>query len=245
MDIEKIKNEFKKHYFKYANNEPAIIRKYYHSLRVMDLSRILAKYNNFNKNDATIAAIVGLLHDYARFEQWSKYKTYSDLKSIDHGDLAVSMLFDNNEIANYCLDKENYDEIYDAIKYHNKISIPDNLSDHNKLLCKVIRDADKLDIFYLLSINKDLLEEDYSEVSEKIDCEFFKEKTLKREEVKGKSDSIVLSLAMVFDLNFKYSLEYLLDRNLIWRIYDNLEEKGRFKKYFDYIDKYIKGKVNN
>lgn len=244
MDINKIKAEFKKIYKTYDTRNLGIIIKYYHSLRVMDLSRLIAKYNSFNDNDAEIAAVVWLLHDYARFAQWTKYRTFSDLKSIDHGDVGVSMLFDNDEIDKYTLNKENYDEIYDAIKYHNKFEVPENLSEHNKLLCKVIRDADKLDIFYLKSINKNLLEEDGQPISAKMENDFFNNRQLKLVDAKSKDDLILLCLAMVFDLNFDYSFEYLLDRNLIWRMYDNIVEKERFKKYFDYIDKYIHERVN-
>lgn len=243
MDIERVKREFNKHYKRYDISDHAIIRKYYHSIRVMDLSRLIAKYANFNDNDAEIAAIVGLLHDYARFKQWTEYKTYSDINSIDHGDLAVQMLFDNNEISNYSLNKDNYDEIYDAIKYHNKKNIPDNLSEHNKLLCKVVRDADKLDIFYLLSINKFLFAEDDNEITQQINDAFYKEVSIDRKLVTNSSDDIILSLAMVFDLNFKYSFEYLYNTNLIWKMYDNIKNKEKFKKYFDYVDKYIQGRM--
>lgn len=244
MDINKIQNEFKKHYKKYDINDPAIIKKYYHSLRVMDLSRDLAKENKLDENDIEIVTLIGLLHDYARFEQWTKYKTYNDLDSIDHGDLAVQMLFDNNEIVNYSTNEKIYDEIYNAIKYHNKLSIPNNLSEHNKLLCNIIRDADKLDIFYLLSINKNLLKEDTDDISEKIEKDFFKGTILDRKDVNNKSDSIILHLAMVYDLKFDYSYKYLLEQNLIWRIYDNLLDKKKFQKYFDYLDNYINERVN-
>ena len=243
MDVERIKKEFKKHYKKYDYHDEAIICKYYHSIRVMDLSRLIAKYAGFSDNDAEIAAIVGLLHDYARFEQWTKYKTYRDIDSIDHGDLAVQMLFDNNEIKNYSSNKENYDEIYDAIKYHNKKFVPENLSEHNKLLCNVVRDADKLDIFYLLSINKGLFLEDAEEISENINFDFYEHKIIDRHNIKNKNDEIILALSMMFDLNFKYSFKYLYDTNLIWRMYDNIKDKTKFKKYFEYIDKYVEERM--
>ena len=67
----------------------------------MDLYMLLAKYNNFNDEDNKITMLVGLLHDYARFEQYTKYQTYSDIKSIVHGDLAIKRLFNENEIINY------------------------------------------------------------------------------------------------------------------------------------------------
>ena len=94
MNIEKLKEVFKKYVEKYDMTDKNIIRKFYHSYRVMDLCMMLADDNNFNKEDMEIAILIGLLHDYARFEQWTKFGTYNDLISIDHGDLAVKKLFD-------------------------------------------------------------------------------------------------------------------------------------------------------
>jgi len=239
MNIEILKETFKNYVQNYDMNELAIIRKYYHSYRVMDLCIFIANNNNFNKKDMEISILVGLLHDYARFEQWNKYKTYSDMKSIDHGDLAVEKLFDNNEIKNYCLNEEYYDEIYDAIKYHNKMKILDDISAHNKLICKVIRDADKLDIFYLLGTEKNLMKQDNSLISEKIKGDFYSHKLLNRKDVKSKNDNILLNLSMVYDLNFKCSFEYIKENNLIDKMFENIEDKNKFKEYFEYIKKYI------
>ena len=73
-----------------------------------------AKYLGLNNKDITLASFIGLLHDYARFEQWTKYKTYSDKDSIDHGDLAVKRLFEDNEIINYDLDVNDYEIVYNS-----------------------------------------------------------------------------------------------------------------------------------
>ena len=243
MNIEELKEKFRKHVENYDMDEVAINRKFYHSYRVMDFCMLLAKYNNFNDEDTNIAMLVGLLHDYSRFEQWTKYKTYSDIKSIDHGDLAVKRLFNDNEIIDYCTNKEYYDEIYDAIKYHNKYDYPETLSKHNKLLCKIVRDADKLDIFYLLGINKDLINEDYCLISDKIREDFYNNKLIKHTDINNESDDVILKLAMVFDLNFKYSFEYLNKYKLIDKIYENIKNKNKFKPYFEYINKYIEERI--
>ena len=239
MNIEGLKETFKTYLENFDMNEFAIKMKYEHSLRVMDFCIFIAKENNFNDKDMEISTLVGLLHDYARFDQWTKYKTYSDLKSIDHGDLAVEKLFDNNEIKNYCLNQEYYDEIYDAIKYHNKMDFSDDISVHNKLLCKVIRDADKLDIFYLLGAEKDLMKQDNVIISEKIKEDFYNHKQVSRKDVKCENDNVILSLSMVYDLNFKCSFEYLKEHHLIDKMFDNIENKEKFKEYFEYIKNYI------
>ena len=201
--MDKRKEEFKKHYENYDIEETAIKRKYYHSLRVMDLSILIAKYLGLNNKDITLASFIGLLHDYARFEQWTKYKTYSDKDSIDHGDLAVKRLFENNEIINYDLDVNDYEIVYNAIKYHNKITIPYSLDNRIKLFCKIIRDADKLDIFYLRT-NKSFVKEG-GDISLKIENDFFNEQCINKMDVISYNDEVISVLAMIYDLNFDYS----------------------------------------
>jgi len=240
LDIKKI---FRKYVESYDINDRAIILKLDHSYRVMELCELIARENNLNNRDIKIAKLIGLLHDYARFEQWTKFGTYSDIKSIDHGDLAIEMLFENNEIINYCSNREYYNYICDAIKYHNKCSYPNNLNERNKLFCKIIRDADKLDIFYLLGINKELIREDKEEISSKIKEDFFNNKLLNRKDVNNENDNIILDLAMVFDLNFKYSFKYLEDNSLIDKFFENIDNKIKFKPYFDYIKSYIRDKI--
>ena len=243
MNKEELKKIFKEYVNSFDMNDKMIELKYLHSCRVMELADAIAKHSNFSEKDIEISNIVGLLHDYARFPQWTKYKTYSDLKSIDHADLAVELLFED-VIKKYTTNKEFYDEIYDAIKYHNKLSIPNNLSEHNTLLCKVIRDADKLDIFYLYSIDKDLILEDNESVTPKVEQDFLLGKQVDRRDINNKTDNILLDLSMVYDLNFDYSFKYLKETKLIEKIYKEIENKEKYKKYFEYIIKYINERID-
>lgn len=242
MDIEKLKNNFRKHVEKYNINDKNI--KLEHSYRVMELSIKIGEYYNLSDKEIEIVTLVGLLHDYAKFEQWDKFGTYDDIDSIDHAELALERLFDDNEILDYCDNIDYYDEIYDAIKYHNKYSYPSYLSDENKLFCKIIRDADKLDIFYLLGTDDYKIGEDNKEISDDIKNKFFDNLLVDRNDVKSDSDNLVLGLAMVFDLEFDYSFKYIKDNNLIDRIYNNIDNKDKFKLYFEHINKYIEEKVN-
>lgn len=236
--------KFKEYVYKFDMNDIGISRKYYHSLRVMDIANLIAINENFSNKDIELSKIVGLLHDYARFPQWTDYKTYNDMKSIDHGDLAVELLFDNNEIEKFNINKEYYDEIYDSIKYHNKYDYPNDMSEHNKLLCKLIRDADKLDIFYLYGMDKFMFLEDSKNISTVIkDC-FYNNKPLDINKVKSRNDRIIYNLGMVYDINFYYSFKYLKDNKLIEKMYDRLKNKELFKEYFYHINKYIDERID-
>jgi len=245
MNKEELKKVFRDYVFNnYDMKDIGISRKYYHSLRVMDIAEKIAIENNFSNSDIELSVIIGLFHDYARFPQWKKYKTYNDLRSIDHGDLGVKLLFDNNEIEKFNIKKEYYDEIYDAIKYHNKMDIIDDLSVHNNLLCKLIRDADKLDIFYLYGTDNTLFNEDNMSISEGIKNDFYNKKQIDRTLVNCKNDNIILDISMVFDLNFDYSYKYIRENKLIEKMWDKINNKEMFKEYFDYINKYIDERID-
>lgn len=243
MDVDRLKKIFREYVEKYDINDEGIIRKLEHSYRVMDICISFAKYYKFDEETTEIATLIGLLHDYARFEQWTKFHTYNDLNSFDHGDVAVDKLFGDREIVNYCDKELYYDKIYNTIKYHNKYGYPDTLDEKNKLFCKIIRDADKLDIFYLLGTEKILLKEDDGEISDKVKKDFFANKLISRVDVKNGSDVVILDLAMVFDLNFDYSYKYLYDMKLIDKIFDNIKDKSKFEMYFNYINDYIGSKI--
>ena len=100
-------NQFKKYVDTFDFNDKNIEKKYYHSLRVKSLCKLISKDIGFNNEEVKIAEVAGLLHDYGRFMQWSKYHTFKDYESIDHGDYGASQLFDKNEIVNYLTDEKN------------------------------------------------------------------------------------------------------------------------------------------
>lgn len=234
--------EFKKYVEKFDRSDKDIDRKYYHSLRVKDLCQILAKHLNLDEDNRKIVEVIGLLHDYGRFMQWQKYHTYNDSLSIDHGDYAVEELFKKGQIKKFWPDIKDYDEIYDAIKYHNKLEIPSYLSDHNKLLCKIIRDADKLDILYLY-VSKSLVIQEDGEISKNVKEAFDNERTVNKKDEKTAADHTIVVLALIYDMNFDYSFKHLKDYKIFDQIFENVKNKEKFRIYFDKVNEYIDKKV--
>lgn len=234
-----IEEEFKKYVSKFDLNDDSISRKYYHSLRVMNKARKIAESIELSEEYINIATIVGLLHDYGRFEQWKRYHTFADGKSIDHGDLGVEILFDEKEIEKYDIKKENYRIIYNAIKYHNKLEIPVDLTKEEKIICKIIRDADKLDIYELLLDGKIVFIDDNNPINLEVEKQFFENSSINKKIVKNESNRILLRLAMMYDINFKWSIEYIKNNNIIDRMLEMIEDKKKYEKYFAYMKKYL------
>ena len=92
---------FMKYTSSYKKYGPKIDLKISHTVRVENLCIEIANSLNLTKEEVDLAAYCGLLHDIGRFEQWKRYGTYEDRKSIDHGNLGVDLLKENNLIKKY------------------------------------------------------------------------------------------------------------------------------------------------
>ena len=148
MDLEIAKKEFLNYVSKYDATNFHIKGKIDHSIRVMAISVQIAESLKLSKEDIDLATLIGLLHDIGRFEQRRIYNTFNDHESIDHGDYGVEILKKDDYLRKYIKEEAYDDIIFTAIKNHNKLQIEEGLDDRKILFCKIIRDADKIDIIY-------------------------------------------------------------------------------------------------
>lgn len=234
-------DEFDKYVMGFDFNEDMIAYKYNHSYRVMHQCDEISYTLNLDEEDNYLTCLIGLLHDIGRFEQWTKYKSFDDLKTVDHGDLGEELLFKKDLIKNYKLDEDKYDIVSKAIKYHNKYDLPDDLTVREKMHVRIIRDADKLDILYAFSSPRLLeLKEDDSEISAEVKKEFFLHEPVKRVNVKNVNDKIIVLLSFAFDLHYNYSRGLIVDKGYYEKIFEHIKDKDKFKPYFDEVEHYLK-----
>ncbi|MBR3161815.1 MAG: HD domain-containing protein [Bacilli bacterium] len=233
--------DFTKYVSNYDLSDANIKRKYDHSIRVMNLAEKYAKKLRFNKEDIEIAKIIGLLHDIGRFEQYKRYKTYDDLKSIDHADYGVHELFDNNLINKFNINKDYYDIIHYSIKNHNKLIVNKT---NNKVFIKhsnLIRDIDKIDLLYTFSTIKKF-KIDNSIISDKVIEDIMNHKQVDRKHVKTNNERIVVKFGFVFDINNNICLKEL--KSNLKKYYLSLNDKNNiFKNIYDETIKYIDEKL--
>jgi hypothetical protein len=235
IDIKKSKDEFMKYTNNYDIENENIDRKIYHSLRVMEISKKIATNMGLENEKIELATLIGLLHDIGRFEQFKIYQTYSDLESIDHGDLGADILKQNNFIRNF-IKEAKYDEIIlKSVQNHNKYKIADDLNKEEKLFCKIVRDADKIDILYeaieiFWKKGREEIQNDL--ISDKVYNEFLNKKLIKKDKNMKKNgiDKLVLMLAFVFDINFHESLEILKKEDYLNKILNNFDFKRQDTK---------------
>ena len=231
MNIEKAKEEFLNYTGNYDLENHNLKRKQLHSLRVMEISKLIAKKIGLSQEEIELATLIGLLHDIGRFQQFTQHNTYKDLNSLDHGDLGANIL--KKDIRKY-VETEEYDEIIiKAIRNHNKYEIERGLTDKEELFTKIVRDADKIDIFYesveIFWKGKEY-EVEKSIISEHIIEQFKNFTQVKNDIDETEIDDIVKIIAFIFDINFNASFEILKENDYINKILNRYNIKDEYTK---------------
>lgn len=229
---------------KFNSSEKEIKRKINHSIRVSSLCRKIAKSINLSKEEQDIAEFIGLVHDIGRFIQWEEYQTFDDLKSDDHAILGLYVLFDNNVIDKFNVNHEWFKTIFLAIKNHNLLNISNDTKGIDLIMSKILRDADKMDILWMVKSGEIVLDEDNSDISLQIRECFLSKHSIGHTLKMTVSDKILLKMAFVFDVNYEWSIQYIKDERLIEEIYNKLKYKGKIEGFYNFVIKYL-CEVNN
>lgn len=103
--------------------------------------------------DPEFSWFLGLLHDIGRFEQLRQYGTFKDAQSVDHAELGADILFSEGLINRFPKpDIPEWEKLTEqAVRLHNKLTIPEGLDPTELMYTHILRDADKVDIFRVLT----------------------------------------------------------------------------------------------
>ena len=135
----------KQHLLLNSKEQYPISLKIIHCQRVRREAVMLGKVLNLEGTDLCVLEATGLLHDIGRFKQYSRYKTFVDSISVNHAELGTQVLRENLILKKFSGKEEN--RVIKAIRYHNRLTLPSNEDDDVLFLTRIIRDADKLDIW--------------------------------------------------------------------------------------------------
>lgn len=252
IDILKAKKVFKEYVKNYNPEDEKVKIKISHIERVSQIAKRLAEDLDLRQEDIELAELIGLLHDIGRFEQIRRFHTFVDKDSINHGEYGVKVLFEDGLIRDFIKD-EKYDEIIKlSILNHNIAKIEKGLTEKQNLHAKIIRDADKTDIFYVLTIGdkKAIWEkEDLSndKITDEIYREFIEEKYIDYKKRETSADFLVSHFAYVYDFNFNQSLKIIKENNYIDKLYkrhifNDEETMKRYNKIYEIAKKYLENR---
>lgn len=234
-------DEFINYVSNYDLNNIKIKLKYDHSIRVMNLMIKYAKELGFASYEVELASVIGLLHDIGRFEQLKEYDSFNDKETIDHANLGVKLLFEDNLIKKFWSNKNDYELIKFAIKNHNKLNIEKCNNEKFLKYAKLIRDTDKIDILYVYGVSDELkVRSENISISKPILNCIKDNKTVSYDLINNKNDELSVSFSYIFDINYDLCLkEFLYNLNIL---YNKLEYKEKFKEIYMLINEYVKDK---
>ena len=249
IDMIEAKKAFKEYVKKYNPEDEKIKIKIAHIERVAENSKRIAENLNLSQEDIELAELIGLLHDIGRFEQVRLYHTFVDKDSINHGEYGAKVLFEDGLIRKFIKD-DKFDRIIKLdIVNHNRADIEEGLTEREKLHAKIIRDADKTDIFtILISGDKKAIWEkaDLSDdkISDEIYREFVEDKRINYKERKTSADILVSHFNYVYDLNFPETRKIIRDNKYIDKLYqrfkfNDAETMKRFNEIYRLSKEYI------
>jgi putative nucleotidyltransferase with HDIG domain len=223
-----------------------------HSYQVHANMEKMAIRMELNEEQQLVAEAIGLLHDIGRFEQFRRYQTFYDKVSVDHADLGVSVLQELNVLKEWPQEAQEW--ILTAIKWHNKKALPEDLSETERLYCKLIRDADKLDIWRVVTAYYCRMDEETNNTLQldlpdtpgyqPINVERIRQhEMVDLQDLKNLNDFKLLQVGWVFDINFATTLALLKQRNYLTPLFASLPNDdiiGELKKEVEnYIEKVL------
>lgn len=205
-----------------------------------------------DENQLLLAQVIALLHDIGRFEQYKKYKTFSDSKSENHATLGLSILESKDILEN--IDTSERHILFNAIRFHNVYDIPDDIDSESLMFSKLLRDADKLDILEILA-NYYKNPESYQTLnigettlnpgcSEQIVSHILNNKPIKYTDVKTSDDMKLLRLSWVFDINFRYTMNSIKEKRYFEIIANKLLDTDIIEDVLEIVNKQIEKKLS-
>lgn len=223
-----------------------------HTLNVAKHSVDIAKSLELSSEEIDIAEIIGLFHDVGRFEQFKIYKTFRDSVSVNHAELGIKVLEENKVLKE--LSTNNQEIIIKAIYCHNIKELSSISNKKEDLFCRLIRDADKLDIFRIIiqyekersnnpnpaidnlpftsGYNKELVES------------LLKNERISNNLLKNYNDRKLYELSWIVDVNFPYSFKQIKDNGVLQTLISCLPQNDDINKVINhfniYIDEHIK-----
>ncbi|MHC4397009.1 MAG: HD domain-containing protein [Planctomycetota bacterium] len=224
-----------------------------HSKRTCEETLYLADQLALTANQKCIAEVTALFHDLGRFKQFAKYRTYNDHQSVNHCLLTLDVLHQAKVL--HTVENSEKQIIEKAIEYHGRKELPSNLDGDCLLFSRLLRDADKLDIFYIsVQFYKQYRDKpaeyelemefpDVPEYSAEVVEEILRGQRVDYSKLRTWNDMKLLQLGWVYDINFTVTLKQIKRRKFLEKIVDFLPQTGDIekvkKKIFEYVDSAI------
>lgn len=220
-----------------------------HSLRVVANSLLLAKVLLQTEEEKRIATVNALFHDLGKASLIAKNMEAMNIQR-DHATVSSKIIQQSDFYQS--LSAEVQLIILKSVENHNKAKLPKLDTEQQTLFARLLRDADKLDIFdssyrffkekYGIQPNVTTDLNNSTEVSDKILKSILAGKTAVIEDMKSMNDYKLMLISMAFDLNFKYTFRIMSEKQYIQKIYETLPKRDQIIDVYRGIKLFVENK---
>ena len=178
-----------------------------------------------------MAEAAGLLHDIGRFEQYQRYRTFSDHRSEDHAALGVNVIKTHHVLD--VLEPAAANIIIRIVGYHNRAALPSGEEEVCLFFLKLLRDADKVDIWRVVTeyyqnaennrnrtVELDL--PDNGQISEPVYQALVNGRLVQMADLKTLQDFKLLQIGWIYDVNFARTFRIVREKKYLETIRDVL-----------------------
>jgi putative nucleotidyltransferase with HDIG domain len=244
-DLDSLHQWFKQYVRSFYSPDPDvhkhILLKEEHTYQVVKHSRALAGDLVLPAEKQHLAEAIALFHDVGRFKQYTVYRTFVDYQSVNHAELGVEILSELPQLET--LNAEERSWLTFAIRNHNRMILPHGINGEQQLFANIVRDADKLDIYRVLSSS--LMPSGSEGYSAVIMSDLLAGRQSNYIEMKTPDDRKLMRLSWIYDVNYTWTLRRIVERGYIERIIACLPQTpeitaviGRLR---DYINEKLEG----
>ena len=189
-----------------------------HTLRVLENCRALLASMSLAPELHRACLLAACYHDVGRFYQYSRYRTFADPLSTNHGILGCRML---NQLEPLREEPKNIQKLVKgAVALHNRFTLPRKLSPELHTAVSVVRDSDKLDVIAVIlkmflpgdadrSVVALHAKDEPSKWSPAILDALLHKRVALYENIRYQNDFMILICTWVFDLNYAISRRML------------------------------------
>jgi len=219
-----------------------------HTLRVCQEILNLGNKLGLNHGDLCLAEVIALFHDIGRFEQYARYKTFVDSDSEDHAALGIKILKENDVLAGF--DEPTRNLILRSISYHNRASLPRVETEACLFFTKLLRDADKLDIWKVVTdyyrqknrrqnVAIELGLPDTPEISNEVYESLMRRHIVNADYLKNLNDFKLLQIGWVYGINFAPTFHCIKERKYLDIIRNHLPKTDKIDNIFSIVQTYL------
>lgn len=218
-----------------------------HTKRVMEEITLLGSELGLGAGAMFTARLCALLHDIGRFEQYRRFKSFLDMKTVDHAALSVEIIDQQNILEG--LDAAFADLVRTVVFNHNKASVNQDQQPDVLFFTKLLRDADKLDIWEVIigyytdtEFDNPVIRhglEDSDGFSPEVFEDIMNEHTVPSSHIKNVNDLKLLQVGWIYDINFVPALRQIKKRGYMPRLLATVNSGKGTQGFLDKVNAYL------